>query len=263
MSDLELKKMIEAAYAGGKILRNYFGTTLEVTEKSTVADFRTKADLDAEKAILEVLSQAFPAYNIDSEEAGYLNKDSEYTFIIDPLDGTNNFSLSIPYFSVSIALTKNDIAIAAVVYQPITHQLYTAQKGKGAYLNGNRMQVSSEHNIQRATISHSDGYQTDTKHVRKLINNLDQLNVKRLLTNWSTALELCLVAAGKTEGIIVNGPQIHDYMAGKLLIREAGGFITNFQGIEQIEDISEQFIATNGHQIHEQLLAAWEYRETE
>ena len=106
MISKKYKNIIKAAVAGGKITKKYFGKVLELEGKTRPSDFRTKADLESEKAIIKILEKSFPTYNIISEEAGEINKNSEYTFEIDPLDGTNNFVLGIPYFSIGIGLNS-------------------------------------------------------------------------------------------------------------------------------------------------------------
>lgn len=126
---LDIKPVLQAAQAGGKVLKGYFGKNLEITQKTTVGDFRTQADLDSEKAVLDILGQAFPEYNLHGEESGLQDKGSEYTFFVDPLDGSNNFVLGIPYFSCSIRLMKGDQGIVGVVYNPMADQFFFCSSG--------------------------------------------------------------------------------------------------------------------------------------
>src|SRR3989344_752859 len=112
MKDSDVKNLIKAAHAGGEILRKYFGKTLNPIEKSTLWDFQTEADVGSEKAILKILRRSFPKYNIHAEEEGKTDNGSEFTIVIDPLDGTNNFVLGIPNFSVSIAVLHKNKAVA-------------------------------------------------------------------------------------------------------------------------------------------------------
>jgi myo-inositol-1(or 4)-monophosphatase len=129
----EYKEVIRAAKTGGEVVRKYFGKSLKLEGKTIPADFRTKADLESEKVIIKILSKSFPKYNIFSEEIGEIDKNSEYTFHVDPLDGTNNFALGIPYSSVSIGLTRGDEIIFGVVYNPMLDNLYYAEKGRGSF----------------------------------------------------------------------------------------------------------------------------------
>src|SRR3989344_5246960 len=130
MNSTDQKAIMKAATAGGKVVRNYFGKAVTITEKSRASDVFTEADVESEAAIIAILEKAFPAHNIFSEECGFINKKSEYTFYIDPLDGTNNFSLGIPNFSVSIALVRGTETVFGLVYLPVVDLLYHAVKGK-------------------------------------------------------------------------------------------------------------------------------------
>ncbi len=246
--------MQQAARAGGEILRSYFGQTLEVTEKSMASDFRTKADLESEAAILTVLDQDFSHYNIQSEETGFIDRQSEYTFVIDPLDGTNNFSLGIANFSVSIALLKNDEIVAGVIYQPIIDQLYYAVKGEGAFLEGDQLRVSPETQMSRSTLAHGCGYDTPPHVEANLAKDFHQHNVKRVLTNWSIANDFCLLASGKIEGVVIDGSELYDFAAGKIIAKEAGAIVNTFKG-KPDTDTSRFFFASCNQPIHDAMLA--------
>src|SRR3989338_3494764 len=161
MKKKDLQIIIKAAHAGGEALRKYFGQTLELVEKSTIADFQTKADLESEKSILEILKKEFPKYNIFSEEEGKINNNSQYTLVIDPLDGTNNFVLGVPTFSVSIALLYKNEAVAGVVYSPIIYQTDHATKSGGAYLNEREIKVNNIFDPKKITIIYTCGYKIE------------------------------------------------------------------------------------------------------
>jgi myo-inositol-1(or 4)-monophosphatase len=252
--NLDLKKIIKVAESGGQILKKYFGQNLELVEKSTVADFCTKADLKSEVVILRILSKEFPDYNIYSEEKGNIDKKSEYTFIVDPLDGSNNFMLGIPDFSVSIALLKNNKIISAAIHSPILNQTYYAEKGKGAFLSNKRLRVNKNADIKRATVVYTSNYVYSRDYSSRLVKNLNKKRVKRILRNWSPALDFCLLASGKIEAIINNGNDVYDFVAGKLIAREAGALITDFKGKKELNDKNRIFLASNGTKIHQQLL---------
>lgn len=252
--DFELETMIKAVENGGQVLKKYFGQNLEIEEKSTVADFCTKADLESELIILEIISKKFPNYNIFSEEKGNIDRKSEYTFIIDPLDGSNNFILGIPNFSICIALLKNHETISSVIHNPILNQTYFAQKNRGAFLGNKRLQINKEADIKRASIVYSCNYVSPKEYERNLIKKLYEKGVKRVLTNWSPGLDFCLLASGKIEAIINNDNEIYDYIAGKLIIKEAGSLITDFKGRQEKNDKNSVFLATNGTKVHHQIL---------
>ena len=130
---IDIYKIIIAAESGGEVIKKYFGRVLELEQKSIAGDVRTRADTEAEEIILSTLQKDFPTFNIYSEEAGNIDKKSEYTFVLDPLDGSNNFVLGIPVFCVSIGLLKGKEIIAGVIYHPILKDIYFAEKGEGAY----------------------------------------------------------------------------------------------------------------------------------
>ncbi|MDE2188652.1 MAG: inositol monophosphatase, partial [Patescibacteria group bacterium] len=226
------KKCLEKAVkAGGKVLKSYFGQGLEVTQKSTLADFRTKADLESEAAIIAVLEKDFSGYNIHSEEKGVVENGSEYTFVIDPLDGTNNFILGLPYVAVAIALVQKETTIAAAVYNPITDQFYFAEKSKGAFLNGKQIRVNGETNIQKATVSYICGYENSREYWKRLDDSLSAFPVKRKISMWAPSLDFCLLASGKIECIVNNNPDgDHDVLPGKLIAKEAGAIVTDWNG---------------------------------
>ncbi len=224
------KSIIAAAEAGGKIVRKYFGESLELESKGVASNFRTKADINSERKIIEILEREFPDYNINSEETGKIGKNSDFEFIIDPLDGTNNFALGIPNFSVSIALVHQGEAIFGVIYQPITDETFYAEKGQGAWLNGKKLKTNGEKLLINSTISHSTGYEGSREQISKFRIAFDQAGIKRWMENWSIAVDCCLIALGRMEVLVNNGNEVYDYAAGKLIAREAGAAIIDFDG---------------------------------
>lgn len=250
-----LEKIIEASNKGGEVLQKYFGQSFKLYKKSIALDFRTKADLESEEKILDSLSKSFPDYNILSEEKGFIDKKSNFTFIIDPLDGTSNFVAGIPNFSISIALLKNDEIIAGVINNPILRQIYSTYKGNGAFLNGCKIKVSAVNNIKEANIAYDCDYgHYLEKYLRDLMEKLEKKEIKRFLVNMSPALDLCRVACGKIECFINKGNEIYDYAAGELFIKEAGGIITDFKGKAVVNAINNVFVASNNKSIHKAIL---------
>ncbi len=248
--------MIKAAKSGGRIVEKYFGKQLALVEKSSAADFKTKADVESEAAILKILTtREFQGYGIFSEENSLKDKKSDRRFIVDPLDGTNNFVLGIPFFSIVIALLRDEEVIYAVIYNPIADSVYYAQKGKGAFLNGKKIRASRESKQERITVSYSTNYLQLRERVGGILKELFDRNFKRVLVNWSPALDLCLLASGKTEAVVNDNNEIYDFAAGKLIAAEAGALITDFKGNkESNNDISSTFLASNGTKIHQELL---------
>ncbi|MEK9151507.1 MAG: inositol monophosphatase [Patescibacteria group bacterium] len=251
-----IEDIITAAEKGGEIIKKYFGDILEIEQKTVATDFRTKADLESEQAILAILSEKFPDYNIFSEETGLIDRQSEYTFVVDPLDGTNNFVLGIPNFSISIGLLKGDQCIAGVIHVPLLNQTYHAEDGKGAFCNGKRIFVSEETSLEKVAISYTCGYINNPQFEIELLKKLRSLNIKRYLTNWSPAFDFCLLASGKIEAIINNNNELYDYAAGKIIARESGAILTDFMEAAQNDRMTSQFIASNSQEIHNAVLGA-------
>lgn len=250
----DIKKIIRAAKAGGKILEKYFGRELEITQKSTIQDLVTKADKESEKVIIKILSQEFPQYNIFGEESGLLDRKSDHIFIIDPLDGSHNFVSGIPNFSVSIGLLKNDEVISAVICHPVINHIYSAEKNKGAWLGGKKLRVNKIKDIKRASIAYGRGYIEAKTKSDKIEINLNKAKPRRVFQNWSLAYDFCLLASGKIEAVIVNGNDDYDFVAGKLIARQAGALITDFAGQPEKNDKNRFFVASNGAVLHKHLL---------
>jgi myo-inositol-1(or 4)-monophosphatase len=250
----EYKEIIRAAKAGGEVVRKYFGKTLALEGKSTPADFRTKADLGSEKAVLDILQKKFPKYNILSEEVGEINKNSEYTFVIDPLDGTNNFSLGIPNFTTGIGLMKGGETIFGVVYAPVLKSVYFAEKGKGAYSNNKKIHVNNESELKKSTVSYVGSYACPYSHTPEVVAKFYNNGAKRLLSSWSVLFDMCLIASGKIEAAIVCGPEIYDFIPAKLIAKEAGALVTDLDGEKAVKDKDVTFLVSNGSKIHQEIL---------
>lgn len=252
----EFEKLNQHIIAAGDILLHYFGQQLQLTHKSTSADFRTQADLEAEQAIIKAIEEVFPDYNIFAEEHGELNKNSNYTFIIDPLDGTNNFVLGIPAFTSSVALMQGTEIIYGVIHHPFTGDTYYAAKGKGAFLNGVPISVNTEENERNITVSYFCEYTTPKHRAVEFKTALLKLDIKRYLDLWSPAFCYCGLACGRIEAIINDGIELYDFAAGKLLALEAGAKVTDFEGGHDDGGPSDTFLITNGSRIHDFLIDA-------
>lgn len=247
--------LLKAARTGGNILKKYFGRTLNKIEKSTAWDFQTEADTRSEWAILKILKREFPKYNIHSEENGKIHNNSEYTFVVDPLDGTNNFTVGIPNFSVSIGLMRGNEAIAGVVYQPISNQIYYAERKKGASLNGKKIGVNSVTDPKKITIAYQCGYKKDRKHLSEIMARLIKSKHSRIMLSWSMACDYCLLAQGKIESVITDsGSALYDYAAGKLIALEAGAKVVDFSGKKEKNYKNDTFIISNRDKTNEYML---------
>lgn len=240
----------EAAKRGGAIVLDYFETSVK-REMKADKSFVTAADKDAETAILREIKKHFPDHGILSEESEEQKSTSPYQWVIDPLDGTANFLNGIPMFAVSIAVLKEGVPVAGAVYHPIGDAMYCAEKGKGMTWKGKPTCVSKD-TCEHAMISFGPG-KKEKKHLNTMLGNAESfVKSKRYL--GCTALELGFVARGGTEGFICIGLNKWDYAAGVLLVEEAGGKITDFEGKPWVFGKSDYFIASNG-KIHNELLA--------
>ena len=218
----------KAVRAGGAELKKAFGTDLVQTSKGAIENFATQADYKSEEVILEIIRAELPEVNIHAEESGRLDKKSKYTVVIDPLDGTYNFYLGIPIFTSVLALVKGDETVAGVIYHPLLDRLYWAEKGKGAFCNDERLSVKKNNDFKQAVLTFTCGYRYPRPKVDSIQSTVHPAGVVRMMANWSPAYELCLLAHGKTDGKIVIGSEIYDFLAGQLIAQEAGAIVTNF-----------------------------------
>ena len=233
----------------GKILKANFRKKISIRYKKDLTPL-TEVDLMANEVIVGLIKQKFPAHDIFSEESGgSLGK--EFTWIIDPLDGTTNYILGLPFFSVSLALLRGQEPILGIVFNPATKELYLAEKGKGAYLNQKKIRVNNISNFPRSLINFNRG--KDLMGGLKILTKIISLSQIRTIRAFGSGhLELCQVALGKTEGYISKDPARYDSIAGALIVNEAGGRVTDFKG-NKFTIYSSSLLVTNG-KIHNQIL---------
>ncbi|MHA1448613.1 MAG: inositol monophosphatase family protein [Candidatus Hodarchaeales archaeon] len=216
----------------GQILLEFYGKTT-ISHKP---DFSivTEADITSDRFIRKELTTHFPDHSIFSEELGELKHkhESGYTWVIDPLDGTNNFSARHPFFCVSIGLLKDHEPVLGVVYFPFQKELFSALKGKGAFLNGNKMTCSSNKQLEDVLIAVGNG--SDLPSRERIVKLYSKLKIQNFLVRHAgaAALELCYVAAGRFGAFIMDGLKPWDVVAGALIVKEAGGTISDFNGNE-------------------------------
>jgi myo-inositol-1(or 4)-monophosphatase len=242
----------KAARAGGDELKKRFGTALTKTTKTLESDFATDADHASERAILDIITRELPEVSIYSEETGWIKKSSEYTIYIDPLDGTHNFYYGIPIFTVSIALLKGEETIAGAVYNPLLDHLYEGERGEGSCLNNRAIRVNDTADLPRSTIALSFGRGTPRTQVNAVPTALfdDKGTTERYLLQWAPAYDICLVAGGKIAGAVACNLPVYDFLAAKLIAKEAGARVTHFG---KDEDMNGTFVVSNPH-IHEPLV---------
>jgi len=222
---------IKAAKEAGKLLLEKFKKLDRRNIKfKSKHEILTSLDLKAEKIILNIIKKRYPNHHILSEESGEMGPKSDYLWIIDPLDGTTNYSMGNPIFCTSIALAYKNELMLGVIYAPYLKELYTAEKDKGAFLNDKKIKASSINKLSKALLTFCHGSkEKDIKRAIKIYQNL-KLSGFDMRQLGSAELELGFVARGSTEAIIIPGAHVWDVAAGALLVREAGGKVTDFQG---------------------------------
>jgi myo-inositol-1(or 4)-monophosphatase len=215
-------------------------------------DLVTEADRKSEELILHLLRARWPDHDITAEESGRADSGSDYRWYIDPLDGTTNFAHGFPVFCISMALEHKGTRLAAVVYDPTRDELFAAEKGQGAYLNESRIKVSAIDRLAESLVS--TGFPSHKRHKNPNIYFYHQITLRShgVRRAGSAALDLCSVAAGRFDGFWEFNLNPWDTAAGVLLVEEAGGRVTGFDGSPfQID--SRETLASNGR-IHDELL---------
>lgn len=250
-----LVQLAEAlAEAGGSVLKTFWGKTYHSRDKEQVGNIVTEADEASEKQIFSLLKKECPQHQILSEESGALNKgSSDYLWIIDPLDGTVNYSHQYPIVSVSVALAHKGKVVIGIVYNPILNEWFQAVRGQGAYFNEQPLSVSKVDCIEKSLLA--TGFAYDRRETKD--NNYAEFSH---LTNesqgvrrgGSAALDLAYVAAGKFDGYWERGIQPWDVAAGSLLVEEAGGKVSGYDG-SRLDLNSGRILASNAL-LHEKLI---------
>jgi myo-inositol-1(or 4)-monophosphatase len=226
---------IRAARRAGELMIRQLNQleSLQVTEKSR-NEFVTQVDQMAEAAIIEVIHDHHPDHAILAEESGSQG-DSEFQWIIDPLDGTTNYVHGFPVFSVSIAVAQRGELQHGVVYDPLRQEIFSASRGQGAVLDGRKIRVSKRTGLQQALIGTGFPYRMNLQHIDRYLQMLRavMLETAGVRRPGSAALDLCYVAAGRIDGFWELGLKEWDIAAGALIIREAGGRISDLRGTDQ------------------------------
>jgi|Deesub1362A_J573_1020465.scaffolds.fasta_scaffold14541_1 myo-inositol-1(or 4)-monophosphatase len=233
MNSPYLRIAIEAARKAGEFVVEKFNSLQEITfVRKDVFDYVTEIDAESEQLIIKTLRDAFPSHRILSEET--LKESSckdEYLWIIDPLDGTTNFIHKYPVFAISIALHYKNEIITGIVYDPLRDELFTAEKGRGAFLNGQRIFVSKRNSIEDAIITTGFPFRAKDRidDYLQVFKSLF-LRCSDLRRAGSAALDLAYTASGRCEGFFELGLSAWDVAAGSLLVEEAGGVVSDFKG---------------------------------
>jgi len=247
LSSANINVMIKACRKASKTLIRDFGEieNLQVSVKGP-GDFVTASDKKVEKILIEELQKARPNYSILSEEIGKISNDESFKWIIDPIDGTANFLHGIPHFAISIGLEKDREIICGIIYDPIKDEMFVAEKGNGSYLNNQRIRVSSRSKLEDCIIF-TGGPKKESKDrelALKEYNNFSSkihIPIRKL---GSASLDMAYVAAGRCDGFWQRNLNYWDIAAGIIIIRESGGFVTDFYGENKYLE-NKTILATN------------------
>ena len=225
--------MVKVCRKAAKILIRDFGEieNLQVSLKGP-GNFVTASDIKVEKILIEELQKARPTYSILSEEIGEINNDESFKWIIDPIDGTANFLHGIPHFAISIGLEHNKEIICGIVFDPIKNEMFVAEKGNGAYVNNKRMRVSSRSKLKDCIIF-TGGPRQNPKDKELFFveyKNFSSVVKTPIRKMGSASLDIAYVAAGRCDGFWQRNLNYWDYAAGIILVKESGGFVTDFNG---------------------------------
>lgn len=249
-SFLEVAK--QAAIAAGEVVKKYYLKEHVLQNKGHFTNFATQADLESEQTIIRILKENFPDHNIIAEESGELSNGSEFTWAIDPIDGTIPFVDGIPVFGVSIALLKNNRPLVGVINIVGQDELFWAEKDKGAFLNGEPIKVRKEDSLKQSTIGLDLGH---TARQQKLIKYWKPMvdEVRYVYLFGATVFALCNIAKGRMDAYIQQA-YIWDLAAGAILITEAGGKVTNLSGGEPDFFAGKPELILSNGLVHDQIL---------
>lgn len=233
---------IKAAKAAGKILMDNYGKVVKIDVKSD-SSLVTNADIECEKKIKEVISEKYPNHGFICEEGGLSKQSADYVWVIDPLDGTHNYIFGSPIFGVSIALAYKKELMIGVAYFPVLNQLFTAEKGKGSFLNGKRLEVSNR-KLGKGVMGLSSGdLKLVTEYFIKFADKIIKKSFGARITGCAS-YNISSIATKRFDVMVEATAHIWDVAAGVVIVQEANGLVTDFQG-KPITLDSKNFLATN------------------
>ena len=246
----EYRKFTTAlAKKAGNFIYGRFGKIKEIEEK-TFKDYVTDVDKKSEKIIVAAIKKKFPGHQILAEEGGEIGKKSDYLWVIDPLDGTHNYIAQLPIYGVSIALSFKGEVVVGVLYFPFFKELYEAEKGKGAYLNGKKIGVFPRP-LQESIVFFDSAFQKERERKLRDFRAVSR-GVSKIRTLGCLSFQLAYIACGKAGGCIGWTGKPWDYAAGTLLVQEAGGRVTDFKG--RLYSLKDTYVVATSGKVHGQLL---------
>lgn len=233
---------INAVLEAGKLAKERFDRFEQIEEKDTFGDVVTEVDYLMEVIILKKIEKEFPHHQIHSEEAGDNGINSEWLWMVDPLDGTNNYAIGLPLFSTSITLMYDRKPVLGVTYEPITDRLYRAALGESAYCNDKSLQVKKKDDLRKANIGWIQGHRVQQEDRARRLRHHLEANVKRLMRLWAPTIQWSMLAKGDIDGIILYNSEGDDLYSGILMVKEAGGIVVDFQGNDFDEMCEEPYL---------------------
>jgi len=255
LNSANINIMVKACRKAAKILIRDFGEIekLQVSLKGP-GDYVTASDKKVEKIIIEELLKARPNYSILSEEIGEINKDESFRWIIDPIDGTSNFLHGIPHFAISIGLEHNKEIICGIIYDPIKDEMFVAEKGNGSYMNNQRIRVSARKILKECIIfSGGPKYKSENKELSFQEYKKFSSKVHTAIRKFGSAsLDMAYVASGRCDGFWQRDLNYWDIAAGIILVKESGGFVTDFSG--ENEYIQNKTILVTNAKINNEMI---------
>ena len=246
--------LIKALKSAGNIQRQRFGESLQSLRKESLSSIVTEVDVSSEKVIIETILQRFPGHNLLGEESGFKNNNSDWTWVVDPLDGTSNYAAHLPWFGVLIAVFERQVPVLAGAYLPLEDILYIAERGKGTYRNGQRINLQPAE-LSEVLFAFSTDFTLDEAFLEKGILWYKYImKNSRNIRSTNSLVDMMYVLEGKFGGCINLFTKIWDIAAPWLLIREAGGVLTGLDRNSIVFDLSEKAMHKNypiitGHEI--------------
>lgn len=259
--------LLSALQKGGDALMARLGKTSAATVKESISSVVTEADLAAEKVILEILQNTAEQYNVITEEAGYIDHRSEFTWVVDPLDGTSNFAAGLPWFGVIIALLHKETPVLGGMYLPVYEELYVTEHGKGSWKNGEEIRVSDSLKLEEQLVAYSFDFSATPGKTESEMVILQSLSKKvRNIRSTNSLVDFCYAADGRLGAALNQTTKIWDIAVPWLMISEAGGKVTDIRGKEIQFDVSagafdrNYTILASGTGLHRQLIETIEHK---
>jgi myo-inositol-1(or 4)-monophosphatase len=221
---------IAAAYEAGRLTRERFGDLEHYEEKDDHGDIVTEVDHLAEAVILNKISRVFPDHRIRSEEYGENDVQSDWMWLVDPLDGTNNFAIGLPLFGISITLIYKTKPVLAVIYEPMTDRLYVSSEDEGTTCNSKQVRMGEAKAFKKARVGWIQGHAVQNEPRAVKLRHYIDVHTKRMMRLWAPTLQWTMLARGDLDAIIVYNSEGEDLYSGLLMVKEAGGIIVDYEG---------------------------------